>query len=1008
MRVNRALKVAVAYALAAASSMAVAQTPPPASTAAPEMDTVIVTGSYIRGSAEDAALPVDVITSEDLLKQGSPSTLDILKTMPVSNGVLGDSNQFDSRSQGSEGSGSVNLRGLGPTRTLVLMNGRRMVNSPFTGAPDTNLLPMSAVGRLEVLKDGAAATYGSDAIAGVVNFITKTGRTAQGFEASADYKYIADSDGDYTVGLSYGWAGDSIDFLVSGGYQHRSELMARDRDWAVRPYFENPQGGWSAAGNPATFLPAVNSTFLGTFFRDPQCQPLGGVNGFTLSATGSTVPVCYWQYTQFDALTEKEDRYQLYAEMNADLFDSVKLHVEGMYSHTETPIYRTSPSYAALQTPSDIASGGTSQVNGQYYVPATNPGFIQFNAANPGVVPANVFTIPGAGAWVVAYRPFAIGGNPLFGYDSSEGPREYDAFRLSTSLKGSVGSLFDWDVGVTYMEQINKRQGRDSVVNRVQLGFRGLGGPNCDVASAVANNTPGQNGCLWLNPFSTAIPRNAITGVVNSQFATNGVPNDNPELLNWVFPKVSTEQTADIIVLDAVANGELPLSLPGGEIGWAFGGQYRDSGFKTEYSDLNNFAVTPCVNSVATGIVGPDACTPEQLAAPAGALLFLGGSNNVDFSQDVFGVFGELSLPILENLQAQVAVRYEDYGGDVGDTIDPKLGVKWTITDSFALRGSVGTTFRGPTAANVSPGTVTNLQSIQGTFRAVRTAGNPELESESALTMNFGAIIKAGGLTATVDYWSFDMEDQIVAEPVGGISTEMFKSPLNCTSDEYAALRARFSFGVGGCAPGNIQRLDVSLINGPDLKTSGIDLGLQYLVDDADLEFGANFTYVLEYKTGDVYVEGILVQPAFDAAGKLNYQTTAYPIPELKGNLYVQYAFLDNHNLRWQANYVGGYEDQRTDIYLPYHATNNGATGNTNGTYNAANNLVITGGKVVKATTLHSLYYNVQLPANLSLSLAVENVFDKDPSFARLDYSYDPFTGSAFGRTVKAGLRAKF
>src|SRR5690349_14231798 len=129
MRLNRTLKVAVAYALAAASSMAVAQTPPPASTDATAIDTVIVTGSYIRGSAEDAALPVDVISSEDLLKQGSPSTLDILKTMPVSNGVLGDSNQFDSRAQGSEGSGSVNLRGLGPTRTLVLMNGRRMVNS---------------------------------------------------------------------------------------------------------------------------------------------------------------------------------------------------------------------------------------------------------------------------------------------------------------------------------------------------------------------------------------------------------------------------------------------------------------------------------------------------------------------------------------------------------------------------------------------------------------------------------------------------------------------------------------------------------------------------------------------------------------------------------------------------------------------------------------------------------------------------------------------------------------
>src|ERR1044071_9313823 len=131
-------------------------------------EVVIVTGSYIRGTAEDAALPVDVISAEDLAKQGSPSTLEMIKGLSVSNGVLGDTNQFDSRAQGSEGSGSVNLRGLGPQRTLVLLNGHRMAMNPFAiaaaGAVDTNTIPAVAIGRVEVLKEGAAATYGSDAI----------------------------------------------------------------------------------------------------------------------------------------------------------------------------------------------------------------------------------------------------------------------------------------------------------------------------------------------------------------------------------------------------------------------------------------------------------------------------------------------------------------------------------------------------------------------------------------------------------------------------------------------------------------------------------------------------------------------------------------------------------------------------------------------------------------------------------------------------------------------------
>ena len=98
---------------------------------ATEVEEVVVTGSLIRGTPEDAALPVDVISQEDLEKQGSPTTVELLKALPVSNGVLGDTNQFDSRAQGSEGSGSVNLRGLGPQRTLVLLNGQRLPINPF-------------------------------------------------------------------------------------------------------------------------------------------------------------------------------------------------------------------------------------------------------------------------------------------------------------------------------------------------------------------------------------------------------------------------------------------------------------------------------------------------------------------------------------------------------------------------------------------------------------------------------------------------------------------------------------------------------------------------------------------------------------------------------------------------------------------------------------------------------------------------------------------------------------
>nr|MBP7651550.1 TonB-dependent receptor plug domain-containing protein [Phenylobacterium sp.] len=170
-----------------------------------EVSEVVVTGSFIAGSPEDAALPVNVIGSDEMQKQGSPSTVDLIKSIPAVSGAIGESNQFGAGQ--TTGSGNINLRGLGATRTLVLMNGRRMAVSPGGTSVDTNLIPTAAIGRLEVLKDGAAATYGSDAIGGVVNFITRT--NLDGFEVRGDYAHIDGSDGnDYGTSIAYGWRGD--------------------------------------------------------------------------------------------------------------------------------------------------------------------------------------------------------------------------------------------------------------------------------------------------------------------------------------------------------------------------------------------------------------------------------------------------------------------------------------------------------------------------------------------------------------------------------------------------------------------------------------------------------------------------------------------------------------------------------------------------------------------------------------------------------------------------------
>src|SRR6185369_14740912 len=151
---------------------------------------------------------------------------------------------------------------------------------------------------------------------------------------------------------------------------------------------------------------------------------------------------------------------------------------------------------------------------------------------------------------------------------SSEGPRDYDGFRVSAGLNGDILDSLHWDVAATYMEQNAAREGRDTVVNRYQLALLGLGGPNCNTAA----NTPGANGCLFYNPFNNAIPGNPITGVANGQFVS-AAANENREMLEWMFPIVSTDQKTTLKVVDAVLSGTTGINLGGGALAWAAGAQ---------------------------------------------------------------------------------------------------------------------------------------------------------------------------------------------------------------------------------------------------------------------------------------------------------------------------------------------------------------------------------------------------------------------------------------------------
>jgi iron complex outermembrane receptor protein len=999
--------LAMAFTLGAAPTRAADAAPPS------QVSEVVVTGSYIAGTPKTAALPVDVVTDEMLKKQGAPTVIELIKQLPESSGVIGESNQFvaGGRGQGQYGTSTVNLRGLGPERTLTLFNGHRLPLA-FAIAPDPNVLPLSAVGRVEVLKDGAAATYGSDAIGGVVNFITK--RSFDGLELGADYRQIDGSKGDdWTANVTWGKVGSGWDALISAGYQHRSELPVLGKDWAHKAYDLNPEGGWTGGGNPEAFTPSTATGIpLAGGRLDLGCTALGGQ---LTTANANAAPLLPWtscrsQYSIWDNLEEKEDRYQVFAQLNYRLADHHELHLDASYGYTNLPFFKSSPSYVTTRpvpltvlptgfsTIAALTVAGPPKSSLAYFVPVSNPGFAAYIAANPGQFPTGT---AGALMTIGTFRPYLTGGNPLYNYEHGVGgPYWHDQILLDAGLRGDVTPEIKYDLNFSYGRYKSYGEGRDSLTDRLELALRGLGGPNCNYQTG----TPGAGGCQWLNPFSNGIPGAPNRGLTNPGFSP-AVAN-TAALADWIMPIQSAKTNFQEYEFDAVLSGGVPWwTLPGGGIKWAAGFQWRHNSYVTDYSQFGNELTSPCSNSVPP--VGLNDCIFPSNPNPAvttgtGPNVFGPVSIPVDISQDIYAGFGELNLPITDTLVLELAARYEDYGRFGGDTFNPQARIRWQANEWLAFRGSVGTTFRAPPQGSLIPNPTTNLQQVLGTFIPVSTIGNPKLEPETATVYSVGVIVQAGGFRGTIDYWNYDFKKVLTSEPLTPVINAVFPNGAsganNCANAALASFIASHLAFNGPCGPG-VVAVNLQAINGPNVKTDGIDFDLSYEWPEAfggPLTATALFTHVNKYSVGALQI-GTVTIPAFEAAGFFNSGQIAYPIPQWKGTFALNYEH-GPFNLHYQLRYIDHYTDQRSALFTfnPIYVTPTNPSG------------IVTAGQKIKAQVLHDVTVLWSAPYGTRVSLAINNVFDRHPPFARTDINYDALTGDPLGRTVKVGLAKKF
>ena len=965
-----------------------------------EVEEVVVTGSYIRGTPEDAALPVTTITRDELVYEGSPTVLDLVKNLSFSQGADGETDQFQAGAGADRA--TVNIRGLGPSRTLVLLNGQRTTWSPHAiGAQaqllvDVNSVPSVAIERIEVLRDGAAATYGSDAIAGVMNFLTRSDFV--GFEVSGNHKNIDGSSGDTELGLI--WGGEYSDgrghLVTSMSYVGRGELPIAERDWGLLSYAESPLGGWSSVGRPSVVVPlsswnALKSAGRGGFtglilggIVDPNCEDLGG----SITSTHPLNPgggFCRFQYTAFDNLAEQARRVQWLTETSLELGDALTFSASLLMTDSNVPNWKTSPSYPPNRLVDETRT-----------IRANNPGLIDMASEYPDIYgdlaacdqsycrymgdpaqeAAGIPTEWQEVAWFYG-RSYGQDG-PLRGHE-----RENDLQRFEASLEGIMGER-DWRVTSVYSASTRFSAGGDTMVYRDARARQGLGGFECErmvpneydedgnlsfsIETVMAN--AGKGPCRYWIPFSNSMA-GSHPQVENGE-ANN--PDFNPELNNqllndYMITRLGSNGETSLLMVEGVISGILDVDLGAGNLDYAVGAHLRRETYNSTPHDINDFNQFPCT-------AGPEIqdCTVNR----NGLFGFLPPSTEINESRSIYAMFGEVHVPLADEIEAQLSLRYENYGGATGSSIDPKAAIRWQVAPNLGLRASVGTTFRGPTLNQIVADDSSNsLQFIgaTGAFKRVDTKGNPDLEPEEATTINVGALFGQDGIWSsddslffTLDYWSYDFQKPLVTEP----HTAVLSAACPSTCDENSPYFDRLAFG-GPPAPNNLEIIDVFIINGPDIKTDGLDITADYefAAGPGRLAVGVNATHILNYD-----IDAWELGEKRDALGKMNYGTSlARTLTAWKGRISLNYA-AGAVNVRYNANYVGDYESDT-----------------------APNDVT------VDAQLTHDVHVNHQLEwGGVEIWGSIMNITDEAPPFTGIEMNYDAFTHNPFGRIIKVGF----
>ena len=817
-------------------------------------DEIVVVGTQIKGASTTAALPVSVIDANQIDATGALSGDELFRSIPQAGDVTFNEANNPQTSNAARGDvNSINLRNLGVGNTLVLLNGRRLVNHPTSQAGDGNVpvlgynansLPVAGIQRLEILRDGAAAIYGSDAVAGVVNTVTKTNIHG----GSLDFRY-GGAEGTHrrefqvtgTAGSNFAGGRGNVSLYLD--YTHRTAQLAEDQPYTatdnLMSYFANDPAyaGNLTADGRATQSPWANLAVVngpGTIRRSPGNQALTSSAGafhtqssanpgclVALSAdtclgSGTRATASTLRNERFDTrpgttVSPRINRYNSFASAHYDISDSLTVYGEAGFYYAETR--RIQPPTINLNAIVIPASNywnpfGPTTLNGQ---------------PNPNRIP-NLTNVPAAGLPVrlSTYR-FVDAGKQEVNVTNWQS-------RFLGGLKGQIGS-FDFDSAFLY----SAAQATDvsNAINMTKLQ------QNLALSTPDAYN-PFSGGCAATPSVGDCSPASAAT-IDSFQF------------------KLKRRSRTTLALADFKMSNARLLALPGGNLGVAFGIEGRR---ETQRDDRD-----PNLN----GTIGfVDMVTGETNLSNVAAV---SPTPSTKGHREVFSAFAELAVPLvspemrvplIHRLDVQLAGRYEHYS-DFGSVAKPKIAAAWDLVDGLRIRGSWSQGFRAPNLeqtntvaysrlnsntdyyrceADLRAGRIANYSACsRGISYSIFVSGNPNLKPENSTSWTLGTVLQpkfipesAGRLTLTADFWSikqtgivgqFGAQNALVLDYLLRLQGSSNPNVIRAapTADDTPVFT-----GTGLAPAGVVTRINDQFVNLLPQTVQGVDLALLYNV----------------------------------------------------------------------------------------------------------------------------------------------------------------------------------